>query len=216
MQVTIIGAGTGISKAVAHLFGSKGYKVALIARNEEKLKSEVEALKKEGIEAIYAVGDVAIESSLYQALDEIQSAYGHAEMILYNPSSQVYKRLEEENWESIQDQLNISVGGAFHLLKRVLPYYKKENKGKLFFTGGGLSMYPQPNLTGLSMGKAALRNLIQGTAASVAGTNIHIAILTVCGFVNDNDPKYNAKAVAEQYWHLFNQKQGAFETEVIY
>jgi len=216
MQVTIIGAGTGISRAVAHLFGSKGFKVALVARNEDKLKAEVETLISQGIQAMYAVGDVSNEASLYSALDIILATYGHSDMLLYNPSSSIYKGLEDETWESLVAQLNINVGGAFHLLKRVLPYFKKENKGKLFFTGGGLSLHPQPNLTGLSMGKAALRNLVQGAAASVSGTNIHIAIVTVCGFVNESDPKYNPNAIAQHYWNLFKQKEGAFETEIIY
>ncbi len=37
--VIIIGAGPGISYGVAEKFGKAGYRIALIARNEEKLKA---------------------------------------------------------------------------------------------------------------------------------------------------------------------------------
>lgn len=216
MQVTIIGAGAGISKSVAKLFGSKGYAIALISRSEDKLKTEVAELKNMGIDAIYEVADAGVEGSLNSALDNIRDRIGHADMILYNAYSPVFKSIENETWESIRKQLDVNVGGAFFLLKKTIPYFKKENKGKLFFTGGGLAIYPQPSLTGLSMGKAALRNLILGTAEDFKGTNVHIATVTITGFVKDEDPKYNPQAIAEQYWGLFNQTVGEFETEVIY
>jgi len=216
MQITIIGAGPGISHAVARLFGGKGYQIALVARNEEKLKSEKSQLEAQGISCMYALGDAGNEISLNRALDAIQAEYGHAEMILYNAYARMLKPITGETWESILQQLNVNAGGAFHLLKRELPYCKKINQGKLFFTGGGLSLYPQPNLTGLGIGKAALRNLVMGTAASVQGTSIHIATVTVYGFVNDKDPKYNPTSIAELYWDLFIQKQKDFQTEVIY
>ena len=37
--IAIVGAGPGISQAVAHKFGKEGYAIALIARNTERLKS---------------------------------------------------------------------------------------------------------------------------------------------------------------------------------
>lgn len=216
MQITIIGAGPGISQAVSRLFGSKGYKVALIARNAEKLEAEVAQLRADGIEAIYAVADASSENSLSRALDQINESVGEAAMILYNAFAPAYQSLEQETWESIQHQFNTNVGGAFQLLKKVLPSFKKQNGGKLFFTGGGLALYPQPGLVGLSMGKAALRNLVLGTAEGLKGTNVHVATLTITGFVHDADPKYNAAAIAEQYWSLFCQKPDEFVSELIY
>jgi NADP-dependent 3-hydroxy acid dehydrogenase YdfG len=216
MQITIIGAGPGISHAVARLFGAKGFQIALVARDEEKLKTEKAKLEAMGIQCMYAVGDAGDEASLNHAIDQIHADYGHAEMILYNAYARVMKPIGGETWESILQQLNVNAGGAFHVLKRELPYCKKINQGRLFFTGGGLSLYPQPNLTGLGIGKAALRNLVLGTAASVQGTNIHIATVTIYGFVNDTDPKYNPQSIAEIYWDLFMQKEKDFKTEVIY
>lgn len=190
--------------------------MALVARNEKKLKAEVAHLKGAGIDAMYVVGDAGSEASLNDALNEIRGAYSHADTILYNAYAPSFKRLELETWESIQAQMAVNVDGAFNLLKKVLPFCKEQNKGKLFFTGGGLSLYPQPNLVGLSMGKTALRNLVVGTAEGLKGTGVHVATVTVCGFVKENDPKYNPAAIAEQYWALFNQQSGEFVTEVVY
>lgn len=214
--ITIIGAGFGISFAVAQKFGKHGFKIGLVARNEEKLKNQVAQLAESGIEAAYAVGDVANESSLKNALLGIMDTFGHADLILYNAGAADVKDVLEQSWETIRTQLDVNVGGAFSLGKIVLPFCLAENKGKIFFTGGGFAFQGDPQWTSLSIGKAALRNLVQAFAKRVENTNVHVAQLIVCGFVNPADEKYSPDAIAEQYWKLFNQKPGEFENEIVY
>ena len=132
--VVSIGAGTGISYGVAQKFGNEGYRIALIARNETKLKQLAASLRQERIDVIYAAGDVAREDSLKGALNQISEAAGIADMILYNPSGASNKDILDLDWETIKDLLDISVGGYFNLMKMVLPDYLKENHGKLFVT----------------------------------------------------------------------------------
>jgi NADP-dependent 3-hydroxy acid dehydrogenase YdfG len=43
--IVVVGFGPGISTAVAEKFGSSGFAVALVARNEERLAAGVKALK---------------------------------------------------------------------------------------------------------------------------------------------------------------------------
>ena len=47
--IVIIGAGNGISKAVAEKFGTEGFSVVLISRREEKLEELQHALKNKNI-----------------------------------------------------------------------------------------------------------------------------------------------------------------------
>lgn len=216
MQITIIGAGPGISRAVAEKFGSEGFSVGLIARNEAKLQAEAAALQQKGIRATYASADAGNESSLTAALDTIGNTLGPADVVLYNAYASAFKPLEGETWESLQQQFAVNVGGAFFVLKKYLPLYKQAGKGKLFFTGGGVSLHPQPNLTGLSMGKAALRNLVLGTAGRFRNSAVHLATVTINGFVKEADPRYNPTAIAGEFWRLYEQQQGEFETEVVY
>ena len=214
--ITILGAGPGISNAVAQKFGKEGFKVALIARNEEKLKSLVENLKEEGITAIYATADAGNETPLKNALFQIREQWGHSKMILFNAAAFDVKDIFEQSWETVKAQLDVNAGAAFNLGKLVLTNCLKENYGKLFFTGGGFALQGDPVWTSLSVGKAAMRNIVQAFAKKVENTNVHVAQVTVCGYVNENDEKYSPKQIAEIYWKLFNQKQGEFENEIIY
>ncbi|WP_300979193.1 SDR family NAD(P)-dependent oxidoreductase [Flavobacterium sp.] len=214
--ITIIGAGPGISQGVAEKFGSEGFKIALIARTEEKLQQQVMDLAKKGIDATYAIADVGNEESLKNAILQIKEKEGHAEVILYNAAAVSVMDILDQNWETIKNEMDINVGGYFNLMKMVVPYCLKENKGKLFVTNGGFALGGDDQWTSLSVGKAALRNLVQAFQKKTIGTNVHIAQLTVCGFVNSEDEKYSPKAIAEQYWKLYNQTKDNFEEEIIY
>lgn len=214
--ITIIGAGPGISQSVAKQFGKQGFTVGLIARNEDKLKDLVKDLDAQNINAMYAVADVSKEESLKSALLKIKDTKGHADVILYNAAAVVVKDMLTLDWKEFNNTLQVNVGGAFNLLKTVLPYCLKENKGKLFFTNGGFALGGDPEWTTLSVGKAALRNLVQAAVKKAEDTNIHIAQLTICGFVNAEDEKYNPEAIAKQYWKLFLQEKGNFENEIMY
>jgi NADP-dependent 3-hydroxy acid dehydrogenase YdfG len=216
MLITIIGAGAGISRAVAEIFGQKGFKIAVISRSEEKLKKMVHELNGMGIKSTYAIADAGDEVSLTEALDSIHEAQGLSDIILYNAFAYNMKPLATETWESVKHQLDVNAGGAFHVLKSMLPKFKERNSGKLFFTGGGLGIQPMPRTLALGIGKAALRNMIQAVVPETRGTNVHIAMVTVCGFVKPDDPKYNPRSIAEQYWKLHEQQSGSYETEVMY
>jgi hypothetical protein len=43
-----------------------------------------------------------------------------------------------------------------------------------------------------------------------------VAQLTVCGYVNASDPKYNPASIAQKYWELYEQEAGSTLEEIIY
>ena len=214
--IIIIGVGPGISLGVARKFGKEGFRVGLVSRREEKLKEYASQLQQDGIQASYAKADVTDEASLHEALVTLGAASGEADIILYNPSGYSKKEILEQEWSTIERAIHISAGGYFHLMKMVLPHYLRKNTGRLFVTGGGTALKGDADMVALSAGKAALRNIVQAFQQRVKNTGIHIAQVTVCGYVQASDPKYNPDAIAEQFWTLYNQEPGAFEEEIIY
>jgi len=214
--IIILGSGPGISNAVARKFGQEGYTIALVARNKESLKKQVKELHALTIDSFYVAGDIADENSLKTILGKIRDKAGHASMILYNAAAVGVRDILEQDWESIKTHLDVSVGGYFNLMKMVLPFCLKNNSGKLFVTGGGLAMQGDPQVTSLSIGKAALRNMVQAFQKRTENSGVHIAQLTVCGNVNPNDEKYNPDSIAGKFWELFIQEPGHFQGEIIY
>lgn len=216
MNILILGAGSGLSRSVARLFGKNGFSVSLVARNENKLKDEVALLQGENITSDYFVADISDPQALSAVLSRFKSEGHLPDVILFNAFANAAGGFSQESWESLKKELDINAGAAFNLLKEMLPLYQKAGKGNLFFTGGGFGITPSPDYIGVSVGKAMLRNLVQAAALQMKDSDVHIATLTVMGFIGGEDPQYAPDKIAEEYWKLYNQKPGEFETEIIY
>ena len=215
-SILIVGAGPGISYSVAKRFGREGFRVGLVARNAQKLSRLCDQLADAGIDARYETADVTEADSLKHAVDNLRGELGEPEVYLYNPSGFSQKEILDQDWDTIRWAIDVSAGGLFHLFKLILPGCLERNRGKLLVTGGGTGLKGVADMVALSAGKATMRNLVQAFQQRVKDTPIHIAQVTVCGYVHPSDPKYAPDTIADIYWRLYEQQPGAYEEEVIY
>ena len=74
---------------------------------------------------------------------------------------------------------------------------------------------PAANYASLSLGKAALRNLTYSLAQELGGYGIHVATVTVYGFVQSGT-HYDPARIAEAYLRLHRQAPGHFQTELVF
>ena len=212
--IAIVGMGGGISYAVALRFGRAGYKIGMIARNEEKLKVIKEMLFKDGIPSEYYTADVAVQSQLTQAFRSLKSDLGDPEVLHYNTARIKDKHIFKESIASIATDMKVNVGGALHSVKQVVKAMKKANKGTILITGGGLSKQPHPNYGSLSLGKAAVLNLARQLGMELSYSNIKVGTVVVNGYVQAKDPKYNPTMIAEKFFKIHDS--GGSYSEIDY
>lgn len=115
---------------MAEHFGKQGFDVALIARSEDKLKHMAKDLEAQNIGATYAIADLSDEDQLVQGLSQIRNEKGQADVMLYNAMAGDQKDLLEQDWGTFKRTLDVNAGGAFHLLKTVLPECLEHSQGK--------------------------------------------------------------------------------------
>ncbi|MEQ9301276.1 MAG: SDR family NAD(P)-dependent oxidoreductase [Cyclobacteriaceae bacterium] len=213
--IAIVGAGPGISQAVAHLFGMEGYAIALIARSEEKLKVLQSELFDTGYRAHIFIADAANRKSLKTAFKKIEDQIGEVSVLLYNAARLKKLNILEESFTNIADDLKINLGGAMQSVKSVITPMKVKDHGTLLFTGGGLAIQPYPDYGSLSIGKAAIRSYVQQLAHELRFTDIKVGTVTIRGFVTPEDEKYNPAAIAKEFWKLHCDKEKE-NVEIIY
>ena len=214
--MVIIGAGPGIGLSVAHRFGKEGYDIGLIARSSNMLQHMQDELTSAGINTIYAVADVAKPESLKEALFTINHRLSYPELYLYNAAGFHYQNILGMDWKTMEEDFNINVGGFFHLMRLILPRFMELNRGNVLITGGGVANHGNANLTTLSVGKAALRNLMQAYQEQLEGSNIFLGMLTIEEFVNAEDKRYNPTQIAEEFWKLYQERSNYSAFEVSY
>ena len=83
-NILVVGFGPGISNAVAEKFGSSGFSVALVARNEERLAAGVKALKAKGIDAAAFPADAGDPASIREAVRKARAAGGPITVLHWN------------------------------------------------------------------------------------------------------------------------------------
>lgn len=82
--VIITGASSGIGEATAKLLASKGAKIVLGARREDKLKALTEEIQSAGGQATYRVTDVVNPEDSKQLVQLAQDTFGGVDVIFLN------------------------------------------------------------------------------------------------------------------------------------
>jgi short-subunit dehydrogenase len=201
--------------AVARRFGSAGFRLALLARRAEALDGYVAELAQEGIAAQGFAADAADAESLRQALGQVAAQLAPPDVLVYNAA--VLRQGEPSALDAavFLDDMRVNMVGALVAAQQVLPHMRARRQGTILLTGGGLALAPAPPYASLAAGKAALRNLCYNLGAEVEPDGVHVATVTIAGFVQPGT-HFDPAAIAEAYWTLHTQEPGQWEREIIY
>lgn len=211
----IVGAGPGVGLAVARRFGREGYRLALVARREAKLAGYVAELASEGIAATGFAADASSLSDLANAFQKIKSELAAPEVLIYNAAAIMPTVPSDLAAEQMVAEFMVNVAAALVCAQQVIPEMKAAGQGTILFTGGGLALRPNPQYASLAVGKAGLRNLTFSLAQELEPAGIHVATVTIAGFVQPGTP-FDPNLIAEEYWRLHIQEKGQWEQEFIY
>jgi len=208
----ILGAGKGIGQSVAKEFKSRGYHVALCARNIENLTQLVEQLG-EGSSA-WTV-DVSDAEQLKQVLSEIASVHGEVEVLIYNAYSAEPGKGSTLDVDKFNKSLMVNFSSALVATQAVAPAMIAKEKGTILFTGGGFAIQPFHNQTALSVGKAGLRALTHCLHQELARKGVHAATVTICGIVKEGTA-FAPDTIAKSFIDLHDQPRDKFEAEITF
>ena len=211
----IIGAGPGIGQALALAFAREGFSIALCARSAAKLLAVQEDVRETGSPAEIFIADAGNENSLRTMLAQVNQSLGAPQVLIYNAAVLTTgKPLSLTNTQLLKD-FQVNVASALVAAQDVAPAMKAAGRGTILFTGGGFAYEPAANYSSVSLGKAALRNLTFSLAQELGASGIHVATVTVYGFVQPGthfDPSHIAKA----FITLHRQPKGHFQIEHVY
>ncbi|SDN18282.1 SDR family NAD(P)-dependent oxidoreductase [Allokutzneria albata] len=208
--VAVVGVGPGVGLSTARLFGSKGFRVGLIARNEEKLAGYVTELRAEGIDARAHPADIADHARLAAALAEI----GEVDVLVFGPNVVDIDELQfptELTVASVRQQLDVYVLGAITAVRQVLPGMQARGEGTLLFSTGASAAQPVPMLANLGIAMSGLRNYVHTLNAELAPSGIHAGTLTVCVRVEKGAGEADPDAIAARHYAMYTDRDRAEE-----
>ncbi|HEU4324411.1 MAG TPA: SDR family NAD(P)-dependent oxidoreductase, partial [Roseiflexaceae bacterium] len=172
-------------------------------------------LRAGGVAAHGIPADASDAASLAAAFGGVVQTYGAPEALVYNAAAVAPGEPSTLDPALVLDHLKINVVGALVSAQQVIPAMRVRGRGSILLTGGGLALHPIPQYASLALGKAAMRNLAFSLAGELAPDGIHVATVTVSGFIQPGT-HFDPDDIAEEYWRLHAQPREEWQTEVVY
>ncbi len=216
----IVGAGPGLSAALARLFRKAGMKVALAARNARKL----DGLTTE-VEGRAYPCDASSPEDVASLFDSVAKDLGEPNLVVYNASGRVRGPITELDPEAVRQTILVTCYGGFLVGQAAAKRMIKARSGTILFTGASASVKGYPNSAAFAMGKVGLSGLVQSMARELQPQNIHVAQVVIDGGICDPsrperatsrgpDGCLDPDAIAETYLHLYRQHRSAWASQV--
>lgn len=177
--VVITGASSGIGAETAKLLASRGAKVVLGARREDKLKVLADDIIAAGGQAVYRVTDVVRPADNENLVQLAKDAFGGIDVMFLNaglmPNSPL-SALKVDEWNRMVD---VNLKGVLNGIAAALPTFKAQKSGHFIATSSvaGLKAYPGGAVYGAT--KWAVRDLMEVLRMEAAQEGSHIRTATI-------------------------------------
>lgn len=171
----ITGVGPGTGAAMARRFAAGGYRVAMLARNADRLK-ELES-DIQGARAFEC--DVADTAQFLSTLAAVKSEMGAPKIAVHNAVKGTFGTFLEIDPADLEYNFQVNTMAFLHLARAVVPDMVDAGEGTLLMTGNTSAYRGKPNFAGFAPTKAAQRILAESIARTVGPQGIHVAFVAI-------------------------------------
>ncbi|MGW4485091.1 3-(cis-5,6-dihydroxycyclohexa-1,3-dien-1-yl)propanoate dehydrogenase [Amycolatopsis sp. NPDC004368] len=168
-RALVVGAGSGIGRAVVDAFRSEGARVAVLERDAAKAK----ALEAEAPDVPVTVGDATTRAANDTAVAAAVAAFGGLDVLVNCVGVfDFYRSVEDLDADVLDDAFDemfrTNVKSHLHSVKAALPELKRSGHGVVLLTESTSSYYPGRGGVLYLSSKFAVRGLVTALAHDLA------------------------------------------------
>jgi NAD(P)-dependent dehydrogenase (short-subunit alcohol dehydrogenase family) len=201
----VAGVGPGTGGALSRRFAAGGYRVAMLARDQERLTAlEREIAGSRG----YAV-DVTEAARVSEVMAEIRRDLGPANVLIHNAVSGHFGTFLDTPPEVLEQTFRTNVLSLWLLGQAIAPAMIENGGGAIIVTGNTSAWRGVANFAAFAPSKAAQRILAQSMARSLGPQGVHVAYVVVDAVI---DVPWTRQAFASKPDEFFAQPDAIAET----
>ena len=193
----ITGASQGIGRETAIALAQAGAKVAVAARNEEKLATLVNEITATGAEALAVKMDVANADEVKAGFKQLLEKFGRLDILVNNAAitrDGLAMRMKQDDWDAV---LRTNLTGAHLCIQQALPPMMKARAGRIINITSVVAQSGNAGQANYVAAKAGLIGLTKAIAIEIASRNITVNAVAP-GFIETPMTDVLPDAVKEQ------------------
>jgi 3-oxoacyl-[acyl-carrier protein] reductase len=169
-RALVMGASSGIGRAIAQELVREGARVAIVARNEERLNATAREIGAE----LPLAADLSQPHAATRILQELGSRWGGVDIVVTNtggPPAGTFEQITDEKWLAGFQGLWLS---AVDAIREALPAMRKQKWGRIILITSTAAKEPIPGLTVSNGLRAGLLGLAKSLSREVASQGITV------------------------------------------
>lgn len=176
----VVGVGPGNGASISRRFAAEGWKVAMTARSEERLrKLEGEIPGSRGY--VWDVRDAAAAGPVFE---RVRKELGPPRALVYNAGNARFGSIDELELEAFQDAWEVNARGLFVAAKHALPDLREAPRSDLVVIGATASVRGGARFAAFAASKFAQRGLAQSLARHLGPEGVHVSYVVIDGVID--------------------------------
>jgi NAD(P)-dependent dehydrogenase (short-subunit alcohol dehydrogenase family) len=187
--VVITGASAGIGRAAAIAFGSRGWRVALVARGREGLEGAKRDVELVGGQAMVIEADMADPEQVDAAAARVEAEWGPLDVWVNNAMATLFGPFLTISPDDFRHATNVTYLGAVWGTRAALKQMSKRNRGTIVQVGSALAYRSIPLQSAYCGAKSALRGFTDSLRSELIhdGSRVHVTMVQLSAF---NTPQF--------------------------
>jgi len=170
----ITGASQGIGRDTALALAEAGAKVAVAARNEEKLATLVQEITAKGGEALAVKMDVADLDQVKAGFKSVLEKFARLDILVNNAAitrDGLAIRMKPDDWDAV---LRTNLTGAHFCIQQALPVMMRARAGRIINISSVVAQMGNAGQVNYVAAKAGIIGLTKAIAMEIASRNITV------------------------------------------
>jgi len=212
----LVGIGAGTGAACARRFVAEGYRVAMIARSEDRLAGFAHEIPN----TIPYRADIAHLDGFRTVLETIRSEQGTPRCVLYNAAQATFGRYDQIPVDKFERNFRVNTAGVLVAAQVFAPDMAEAGEGAFIVTGNTAALRGKPDYVGWAATKAAQRILAESLARDLGPSGVHVAYVVIDAAIDmpfarrrwkDAPDDYFARPddLASEIYHVAHQPRSA-------
>lgn len=217
----ISGVGPGTGTALSRRFAEGGYRIAMLARNQDRL----DTLEQELPESKGFVCDVADETAVNDTVAKVSKDMGAPTILFHNAVRGTFGEVMDIDPADLARNFEINTMGLLYLARACAPAMLEAGSGVIMASGNTSAQRGKPNFAGFAPTKAAQRILAESMARSFGPKGIHVAYILIDAVIDlewtrkmmpdaDDDYFIQPSAIADTAFQVAHQDKSGWSFNV--